>query len=138
MADVGRSTTTHAMLHSAAVGPEVINSLHNWGNWQLGMATPMAGFPVSPMFREVISGYRESKAREPYDEEEAIIIDKLIAQLPSRDVCVLLLKYVNKRSSRQAAKVMTYLGTECSHTTYRRWVDLAEQRLEDFILLKIS
>lgn len=123
MADVGRSTATHSILWSSGGTPVVIAQLENWGAWQICIEHPLKGLPASPMFKEYVAGYREVASRPAYEADEAIAMDSLIARQPRRNVDLLIIRFILKMSSRAAARFLTRHGLECTHTTYRRWLE---------------
>lgn len=102
------------------------DALVNWGAYWRDQENPTpAEVPAGGViYQQIITAYRESHASDPYDVEAAEHTERQIvaARLGKRQRYVLVMRYVMALPTRRAAGLLSRMGFECSHTTYRAWV----------------
>lgn len=147
MADIGKSTSAHSIQQTQS-GRDNERLLRNWGNWLSSIDHPgPSGYGVQPMFREYVAGYRLSSGRmSPENPDKAARLDRIIAQLPSRDVHCLICHYVLRLSSRRAARLLSEVEDtrrnarnnrdklNCTNRTYTAWLEEAFSNFDTIIM----
>jgi hypothetical protein len=105
VADIGSSTTAHLNRHEINY-PEGYEALDNWAAWYRCADESGGSGICSPMFKDMKSGYREaSNLRTQYDEEYALLVDRLMARLlRTGDFDIICVRFVSNLDSRSAAK----------------------------------
>ena len=65
---------------------QALESLRNWGAWQLAIGSPaeLLDIGVQPVFRRIVSGYRETNLIRRYNPDEAEITEQIICMLESQ------------------------------------------------------
>ena len=136
MADIGRSTVAHIEEPDSALADL---ALVNWGRWQQCLSNPLQdGINMSPTFREYVSKY-PSELQErifPSNTAAAEVLDAHIARMHKKHAYCLVLNYVLRQSSRNAARTLTYISAKedkklkCTYQTYLNWLNNAQSEIE--------
>ena len=128
--DVGRSTSAHEGTSGAIRSERATVELENWGAWMRDQPPvgPGSSPAPSPIWRDMLAGYRETFATELYDEARAERCDRLIATVCQPDHArALVARYVARLSSREAGgRISGWIGAPVSRATYRQWLEIAE------------
>ncbi len=102
-------------------------SLRGWGTWHRSIVIDYMGHSRNPLYKHYIAGNVRSAGRAcVYVEEEAILVDRIIAkQLSYKHIQCLLCEFCYEMSTREAANHLTAKGLKCNKDTYVRWRDAA-------------
>lgn len=139
MADIGRSTDSHLSRHEVLYA-EGFEALDNWAAWYRCSNDGSTTSRCSPMFREVVSGYREASAlRTLYDEEYAIEVDRLMVRVfQVGDFQIVVCRFVQALDSRTAARNLSRDGARITVGDYRLRLEGVIAKIDSAITLAVT
>lgn len=144
MADVGASTTGRVSRREKLYH-EGHEALLTWGAFQRAVSDGSPGDAAAdPIFRDVMSGYRESTAlRYVYDEDYALLVDRLLGRiLNPHEVTIVTLGYVIVAPSGRAAKALEKKhprdGARWTPDEYRMRLDESVARVDMALQIAIE